>query len=291
MRASKYSEFAFFIVLFLAAFSKSIAVAGDYADRKILGFSPDGHYFAYEQYGVQDGSGFPYSEIFVIDALADKWVTGTPVRKRIDDENATLGDVRSQALQEAGPILSKLEISERGEHLASNPRGEAFFPRPRYDLGYDNERVRADQVTINLDHRFTPPKQEPITFFLDAIRLPSGECETYSEVPIRGISLSLKRGHVIMTDELQKRWPTMDAKEKETYSRIVTLVEDKSLPKSRNCPQGYAIADILSHGSGGKTVYAVLFHMQTPGFEGPDSRFHAITHICSTPDCGVLGTP
>lgn len=290
MRPSKYIEFTIFIVLFLAAFSKSIAIAGDYADRKILGFSPDGHYFAFEQYGVQDGSGFPYSEIFIIDAVADKWVAGTPVRKRIDDESAKLSDVRDQAIKEAGPILSRLNISEPGEHLASNPRAEAFFPLPQYDLGYDKEQVDAVPVTINIEHRFSPPKYEPFTFYLGAKLIPSAECQQYSDIPARGIVLRLKRGHVVMDDELHKRWPTMEAKEKETYVPI-TLHEDQSLPKSRGCPHGYAIADILSHDGGGKTVYAILLHMQTHGFEGPDSRFLAVTHICSSADCGLLGTP
>ena len=55
------------------------ARAADNAERAVVGFSPDGRYFAFEQYGVQDGSGFPYSEIFVIDLNANKWVKGSPV--------------------------------------------------------------------------------------------------------------------------------------------------------------------------------------------------------------------
>jgi predicted secreted protein len=36
---------------------------GDYADRTILGFSPDGGIFAFEEFGVGDGSGYPYATI------------------------------------------------------------------------------------------------------------------------------------------------------------------------------------------------------------------------------------
>lgn len=289
-RSRQLKLFAISFLLF-TVLSKSISFAGDYASRNIIGFSTDGQYFAFEQYGVQDGSGFPYSEIFIIDAAQDKWVAGTPIRKRIDDENATLGQVREQAQKAAAPILSTLNISEPGEHLASNPRAEAFFPRPRYELGYDKEQVWAGQVTINIAHRFTPPSREPVTFRLEAKRLPSHECRKYSDIPARGIVLTLKRGHMIMADEVRKRWPTMDAKEKETYSRRVTLHEDESLPESRGCPVGYAISDVLSHEAGGKTTYAVLLHMQKLGFEGPDSRFLAVTHVCRSPDCGLLGTP
>ena len=56
------------------------ASAGDYADRTILGFSPDGGVFAFEEFGVGDGSGFPYATVYLIDTERDEWVPGTPVR-------------------------------------------------------------------------------------------------------------------------------------------------------------------------------------------------------------------
>ncbi len=58
----------------------------------------------------------------------------------------------------------------------------------------------------------------------------------------------------------------------------VTLHDDERLPESRGCTLGYAIADVLRHEGGGKTTYAVLLHVSTVGFEGPDSRFIAVTH-------------
>ena len=56
------------------------ALAGDRALFQPIGFSADGRYFAFEEYGVQDGSGFPYSNTYILDLPADKWVNGTPVR-------------------------------------------------------------------------------------------------------------------------------------------------------------------------------------------------------------------
>ena len=49
-----------------------VAEAGDYADRTILGFSPDGSTFAFEEFGVQDGSGFAYANIYMIDTGAGR---------------------------------------------------------------------------------------------------------------------------------------------------------------------------------------------------------------------------
>lgn len=64
------------------------AMAGDRALIDFIGFSEDGQYFAFEEFGVQDGSGFPYSNIYVLDVSADSWVDGTPVRVQLDDEGA-----------------------------------------------------------------------------------------------------------------------------------------------------------------------------------------------------------
>ena len=49
------------------ALSSGTALAGDFANLNVLGFSSDGNIFAFEQYGVQDGSGFPYADRFYID--------------------------------------------------------------------------------------------------------------------------------------------------------------------------------------------------------------------------------
>ena len=52
------------------------AAAGEFAQVDLLGFSRSGSHFAFEEYGVQDGSGFPYSNIYVIDVGDDSWVPG-----------------------------------------------------------------------------------------------------------------------------------------------------------------------------------------------------------------------
>ena len=60
------------------------AKAGDAATLNVLGFSSDGAIFAFEEYGVQDGSGFPYANRYYIDTATDTFLPGSPIRKRID---------------------------------------------------------------------------------------------------------------------------------------------------------------------------------------------------------------
>jgi predicted secreted protein len=64
MMATRIPTIGFALLLAVPA-----AHAGDYAYRDILGFSSDGKSFAFEEYGVQDGSGFPYANIFVVKSL------------------------------------------------------------------------------------------------------------------------------------------------------------------------------------------------------------------------------
>jgi predicted secreted protein len=49
----------FAAALLLIGLLSNPALAGDTAELNILGFSADGNVFAFEEYGVQDGSGFP----------------------------------------------------------------------------------------------------------------------------------------------------------------------------------------------------------------------------------------
>ena len=54
------------------------AAANDQALIDFLGYSGDFRYFAYEEYGVQDGSGSAYSSIHVLDLWADAELAGAP---------------------------------------------------------------------------------------------------------------------------------------------------------------------------------------------------------------------
>jgi len=94
------------------------AAAADRALINMLGYSVDGSHFAFEEYGIQDGSGFPFSSVFIVDLVDDSWVSGTPIEVRIDDESATLADARAQAMDEAKSKLDALKIEVPVQVLA-----------------------------------------------------------------------------------------------------------------------------------------------------------------------------
>lgn len=216
------------------------ASAGDYADRDILGFSPDGHTFAFEEFGVQDGSGFPYSNIYVIDTATDGWVAGTPIRVLTENEQAPLETTRAEARNTVRPILTARHVGNPGNLVASNPPTE---------LSADPHRV------IFLPRIVAPTGSATYDLTLAEIELPAADCPDMGQ-PFHGFSLTLTTAN----------------------GATETLSSDAAIPSSRRCPLGYAISDVLTfYPDGGQPVLAVILSMFTVGFEGPDRRFLAVT--------------
>ena len=96
------------------------ALAGDLAQANYIGFSGDGRYFAYEQYGILDGSGGFYSDVFVIDLTEDKGLDGAPFSAEADGEDETQSLAATRAAQ---PLLDQYGISNPVAIAALNGDG------------------------------------------------------------------------------------------------------------------------------------------------------------------------
>ncbi|MGD9868426.1 MAG: DUF2259 domain-containing protein [Hyphomicrobiales bacterium] len=228
----------------LALLMQAVAIsafAGDFAERVILGFSPDGKYFAFEQYGVQDGSGFPYADIFVIDTATDSWVEGSPVRVLLKDEKAEVKWARRDAIAQAATVLKKSLITHPGRVLASNPA---------FELSADPHAV-----TVNASRVLTA--REPWTFRLEPLAFPAtGHCVSFSPEGSAGFRLTAAPPD----------------------GEPVEMHADAGLPESRGCPLRYAISDVIVHEPAqGRRVFAVILAGYRVGFEGPDLRYLAVT--------------
>ena len=214
------------------------AHAGDYADRRFIGFSPDGAYFAFEEYGIQDGSGFPYSNVYVIDTATDSWISGTPVRVRIEADGAQLDDARGQAMDRARALLQSLQAGVEGVHVVANPVTE----------------ISADPHQVSfIPSRFFPYAEQIYTLTLTEYPLPAGDCPEFGA--------SYQGFRLVLTDPDGNR----------------TLTEDARIPRSRRCPLSYSISDVLTFfpAGGARPVVIVLVNVFSLGFEGPDRRFIA----------------
>ncbi|WP_269930122.1 DUF2259 domain-containing protein [Aminobacter sp. HY435] len=216
------------------------AQAGDAAELNVLGFGADGKTFAFEEFGVQDGSGFPYANRFYIDTTTDEFLPDTPIRVMLEDEGKSAQAARDEARLRGEKIARDADLAASRGHLAgfnavtensADPHKMVVNPRPVF-----------------------PPIDPQLEFNLEEIDL--GEIERCPGIgPVKGFRLTR----------------TVDGKSE-------VLQEDKDVPQSRACPTGYRIGGVQTFfAPDGKMSYAVLVTVIRHGFEGPDHRWIAVT--------------
>lgn len=231
------------ITLFTILYATTCHVmAGDFAEFRSLGFSKNGEVFAFEQFGVQDGSGFPYAERYFIETATDRYVKGTPFRIRIEDENATLHQARKRAKEASQATIDMYGIGvEHASILAFNPSTEKS----------------ADPYSLTFQSfSYEPNPNLPNKLKLEQVDLaPSKDCEMITP-DAKGFKLTLSN---------------------QNAKTSLVIHEDKSVPKSRNCPIDYNIGGVLAYNRFDQTpVYIYLVLVRSFGFEGPDGRWIAI---------------
>lgn len=234
------------VLLLLAA---PAAQAADSAQSRAIGFSPDGRYFAFEQYGIQDGSGFGYSDIFILDIERDRWVPGTPVQVLIEDESTHIDEARKQASQQAQPLITQFKATGTFDTL---------LHRPFTDYWHDRRKVRFARYYSSTADTGAYDALGSYELEVKDVALPTpAECtETDIAMPV-GMEVSMKNLKTGVTK---------------------TFARDTSIPKSRGCAHGYDIEAIFaptSHDTGIDPLVA-LIGVYTRGFEGSDRRFIAV---------------
>lgn len=217
------------------------ALAGDRALIDFIGFSDDSRYFAFEEFGIQDGSGFAYSSVYVIDLTSDSWVVGTPIRVQASNESTSLGQVRAQVQAEAADDIATLGIAVPVEIAAligdGTPDTDAQalrFGAPAYDPG-----------AVTGDYELQ------LLSFDTAAAAP---CREWFSVSPKGYELSIIDGD---------------------NERL--LHRDTTLPRSRGCPVTYRLYGVVMPFNAGSISQAVgIVSVYPGGFEGPDRRFIAV---------------
>lgn len=218
------------------------ALAGDAASFNPLGFSADGRYFAFEEFGIQDGSGFPYANLTILDMDADAWV-GTPIRIQLDADGATLAQARSDALAQAGPQLDKLAIDTPATIVALIGDGAP---------GSDGSMLEFGMPGYGMD----PPHD------VATLRL-STNSPAYAGPCVADYGFEAPLGY-----ELSLEAPSGNA----------VLHIDESVPASRGCAVGYRIHGVFApfEWAGRNLQPVAVLSVFTHGFEGPDRRFLAV---------------
>jgi predicted secreted protein len=225
------------------------AYAADGSQLRAIGFSPDGRYFAFEQYGIQDGSGSAYADIFVLDTEKDAWVKGTPVKVQGEEGEADIAAVSAKAHAQAKPIIDSLQATAPFDTLVHMPFTEIVAERKKVRFGrYYASSGRVEDYDALGSHELSV-KEVPVPQRAD--------CPDADFITMMGMELTLKN--------LQT-------------GAVKTLAKDNAVPTSRGCAHGYDLEAIFSPTAQGlkRDPHVALIGVYTRGFEGSDRNFIAV---------------
>ncbi len=243
-------------VFLLAALGATSAVAGDAAARRFIGFSPDGKYFAFEQYTMLYDDEAAFSEYLIIDTEKDRFVPGAPVRILIRDPNDGLDETKARADAEriAKPLLEQYKVTEPGTYIAGQPSMDLD------DIGIYHHQTKP--MARGLDVMLPGGRKARLS--VSSHPLGTAMCDGFggSGRPGRAKVAGFK-----LTLSLDGQAPMI-------------LQNDKTLPKSRRCAADYGIAEAYLHTApdGTATLAALIEYADNHDFHaGSNRRFLAVT--------------
>ncbi len=217
------------------------ALAGDRALLEVIGYSRDARYIAFEEYGIEDGSGFAYSNLYVVDLNTDQWVVGTPIRLKAEREEESLLTLRAEVRAEALDRMIDLEIDQPAQVAAL--RGDGTIDTDGFSLQFGVPGYAPDAIS------------GAYTVSLEMFDAPAAlACADWMDSQAQGFVLQLKN---------------------DTGAQIVH--RDDSLPRSRGCPVTYRIFGVyLPYYALDISRAVAIVSVFAHGFEGPDRRFVAV---------------
>lgn len=231
------------------------AWAGDAAARSVLGFSPDGTSFAFEQYSTLYDSTEQVFELQIIDTRTDSFIKGTPFRIETKDDDERETDViRAELKAKAKPLLGKLMIGEMGTRIPGKP-SMALEEIGIYQMAQE-PLAKTQAITLPDGRKATLAIKE--TALGKASCYGAGGRGTFGDVIVAGLTLTLAF----------------------EGGEPMTLQADKRLPKSRRCVTEYGIAEAYLHkvADGIQTLAVLLETVDAHQFHaGPNRRFMAVT--------------
>ena len=225
--------------------------AGTFSNLHFIGFSPDGKYLAFEQYGTGDGSGYPFARIYFVET-AKNAVAGQPFEVMINSERSSEEAARRRARQLAAKRMRdfKIERGNTGKLLVAQLATDRTKEKSPDGAPGDPQKVRFNDLIDLTD-------QEP--FFelrLKPERAASAACqgEDFSAYKFE-LTLAYVRDGI------------------DDPKSVKILQKDARLPASRGCVLAYQIERVYSY----KNKLAVFLRLAKPGYEGPDKDYMAVT--------------
>lgn len=235
--------------------------AADRATPEFAGFSPDGRYAALLQHGIQDGSGFAYTELWVVDSARNTLVERFDKRTDEDTGMSRAALVNMQQVHnQAAPTLKRLGISDTRPgtvvwkrtppDLRAKPSSPDVFPasvpgRPNMPA--------AQSYPVEFGGKLWLFRLAQLSFGPDRNCVPAGEYSGYSRGLMLTVTSSPRPGTEVTT----------------------TMQEDSRVPASRRCVFHYELAEVRVQGD---YLAATVALYRTSGFEAEtDIRYMLVT--------------
>lgn len=231
-------------VVFAGAAVTDGALAGDVAERDIIGFSSDGRYFAFREHGTQSETDAAYANTYIIDTRGGGWVDGSPVRFLEGTTERDVFATRDEAQAAADALLDTHGV-QRGR------KGRTLATRPLTDID-----AEARRITV-VDRARVIPLDQPVTFGLRSFALSSQRCPAAVRNLTQGFGLKVQIGEQPPNE----------------------LHIDQRLPVSRGCPLDYRISDVIHYAPNGKdALFIVLIGYEPHRKDGRDYRYLVASH-------------
>ncbi|RFB95682.1 hypothetical protein B5K11_12340 [Rhizobium leguminosarum bv. trifolii] len=154
-----------------------LSLAGDIANIQPIGFSADGKVFGFQEFGIKEEGGAPYSNTYFIDTENGQYLEGTPFRTEVTEKDANLAKARRQNLTTARSQMDQYD-------LLTNPGLIAAF-NPPTELGSPSKTIR--YTTLATDG---PPKS-PYTLSLSEMPVATPKDCAAVDKRVLGFSLQM----------------------------------------------------------------------------------------------------
>ena len=233
---------------------------------KVIGFSPDGRYFGFVQYGGQGDGGEYLAETYVIDTGRDRFAPGVPVRINTVDEEAIAEEAEDPAkllalaMKRSQALIKKFDVTRPGAILTRVEAARTDAPHSGSGGPISGEK------TVTAKH--------PV---LGDLKLTLGIKQfAWPKTSRHGTH----KGAISCAREVDWQKGAGFRLTLEQAGRTIVLNDDKTIPASRHCVTGYGIAEVHAFDRpDGKVTLAVIVGMDVRGFEGNDRLFFAVTRV------------
>jgi predicted secreted protein len=242
------------LALLLGASLASPAAAGDAAALRVIGFSPDGTIFAFEQYTMIYEEEAAFSEYVFVDTRTDRYLPDTPIKILLrDDDGNDETKAREQAAAKAAPLIAQHKVEQPG----TRHEGKASMALDEIGI------YQMSPGPLAKAQAFALPDGRKARLTVSQRALGKADCDgaggrgVKGKVAVAGLRLTL----------------VLDGKP-------TVLQEDRKLPVSRRCVSAYGIAEAYLHAApdGAVTIAAIIETVDNHDYHaGPNRRFMAVT--------------